>query len=318
VGGRAESIAIRPLRAADLPAADRIMRVAFGTFVGLPDPASFMGDASYAKGRWQAQPDAAFVAEADGEIVGSNFATRWGSVGFFGPLSVRPDLWNAGIAKRLMAPVIECFARWQTAHAGLFTFAQSPKHVGLYQKFGFWPRSLVAILAKPVPRESPPATAIRFSSLPPEQRETALAACRGLTDAIFAGLDVSAEIRAVCAQDLGDTVLVRDGSELAAFAICHRGAGSEAGSGTCYVKFAAVRPGAEAAPRFDRLLAACEEYARSSGAARLVAGVNTARHEAYRHLLERGFRTEIQGVAMHRPNESGYGRPGVFVIDDWR
>ena len=43
-----------------------------------------------------------------------------------------------------------------------------------------------------------------------------------------------------------------------------------------------------------------------------------ARHEAYRHLIARGFRTEVQGVAMHRPNEAGYSRPGLYVIDDWR
>jgi hypothetical protein len=33
---------------ADLPEADRIVRLAFGTFLGIPDPASFMGDASFA------------------------------------------------------------------------------------------------------------------------------------------------------------------------------------------------------------------------------------------------------------------------------
>ena len=43
-----------------------------------------------------------------------------------------------------------------------------------------------------------------------------------------------------------------------------------------------------------------------------------ARHEAYRRILDRGFRTDLQGVAMHRPNEPGYNRPGVYLIDDWR
>lgn len=51
---------------------------------------------------------------------------------------------------------------------------------------------------------------------------------------------------------------------------------------------------------------------------RLLAGVNLARREAHRHLLARGFRTEVQEVAMHRPDEPGYSRPGVFVVDDWR
>jgi hypothetical protein len=51
---------------------------------------------------------------------------------------------------------------------------------------------------------------------------------------------------------------------------------------------------------------------------KLLAGVNMARHEAYRHLVARGFRTEVQGVTMHRHNDPGYCRPGVYVLDDWR
>jgi hypothetical protein len=49
-----------------------------------------------------------------------------------------------------------------------------------------------------------------------------------------------------------------------------------------------------------------------------IAGANMGRHEAYRALLARGFRTDIQGVTMHRSNDPGYSQPGVYVIDDWR
>ena len=58
-------------------------------------------------------------------------------------------------------------------------------------------------------------------------------------------------------------------------AVCHCGAGSEAGSDTCYVKVAAVRPGAGAGDRFERLLDACEAFAAESALEALVAGVNT-------------------------------------------
>jgi hypothetical protein len=79
-----------------------------------------------------------------------------------------------------------------------------------------------------------------------------------------------------------------------------------------------VRPGRAAAAAFEKLLDACECYAALAGAAMLVAGTNTARIEAYRALLARGFRTLMQGVIMQRGNEEGYNRPGVFAIDDWR
>ncbi len=35
-------------------------------------------------------------------------------------------------------------------------------------------------------------------------------------------------------------------------------------------------------------------------------------------MLRRGFRIDILGVTMHRPDEPGYSRPEMFVIDDWR
>ena len=311
-------VAVRPLQERDLPATDHIMRLAFGTFIGLPEPTAFMGDASYVRTRWLADPNAAFAAEVGGELVGSNFATDWGSVGFFGPLTIRPDFWDRGVGKRLMEPVMELFSKWGTKHAGLFTFAHSPKHVGLYQKFGFWPRFLTAVMSKPVGHAEGASAWTRFSEVPAGEREGALSACRELTDAVYEGLDVGREIRAVAAQGLGDTILLRDDGRLAGLAVCHSGPGTEAGSGVCYIKFGAALPGPTAEQNFGRLLDACEEWASSLNVARLVAGVNTARHEAYRQMLARGFGADIQGVAMSRPNEAGYNRPGVYLVDDWR
>src|SRR5204863_5835952 len=131
---------------------------------------------------------------------------------------------------------------------------------------------------------------------------------------IHAGLDVTNEIRSVANQKLGETVMLDDDSHLAAFAVCHSGPRSEAGSGNCYIKFAAA-----ADPRsFQGLLAACDHMAAQKGLHRITAGVSTARVEAYRLMLEHGYRTDIQGVSMHRPNEFGFSRPGVYIIDDWR
>jgi predicted N-acetyltransferase YhbS len=319
-------IEIRPLREADLGAADRIFRVAFGTFLGLSRPEEFAGDADYVRTRWRADPQAAFAAERDGELVASNFVTTWGSVGFFGPLTVKPELWDQGIAKQLLQPTIELFERRGTRLEGLFTFAHSAKHVGLYQSFGFWPRFLTAVMSNPV-EASPSASSgsktdakavSTFSASTVSERRHTLEACRALSGAIFEGLDLGHEIEAVLEQELGDTVLVWSDSRLAAFAVCHCGPRTEAGSGACYVKFGAVRPGPAAPPEFERLLDACESLARSRELGKLVAGANAGRPEAWAALHARGFRTELQGVAMQRRNEPGYNRPGVFVIDDWR
>lgn len=139
---------IRPPRENDLAEADRLCRLAYGTFLDLTEPTTVFGDAEYVRTRWLADPKAAFGAEVNGELVGSNFATRWGSFGFFGPLTVRPDLWDKGIAKRLLERTMELFDSWGTKHMALLTFANSGKHIALYQKFGFWPRFLTPIMSK--------------------------------------------------------------------------------------------------------------------------------------------------------------------------
>lgn len=311
-------VTIRLVREQDLPAADRIMRLAFGTFLGMPDPLKFMGDADYARTRWLADPSAAFAAELAGELVGTNFATRWGSVGFFGPLTIHPDHWDRGIAQLLLAPTMDLFDRWKVRHAGLFTFPTSAKHVGLYQKFGFWPRFLTALMERPVTSERKSVEWTRFSESSTDEKRSRLQACSELTSSIYDGLDVEREIRAVDEQHLGDTVLTWTGSQLAGLAVCHAGPGTEAGSGKCYVKFGGARCGPNAPREFRRLLEACYDFAARCGATTLDAGVNVARLDAYREMLQAGFRTTRQGVVMERNAEPGYNRPDVFLIDDWR
>ena len=314
------AVHVRPMRVEDVDAADRVLRLAFGTIRGLPDPSAAFGDADSVRTRFRAAPECAWAAEVDGEVIGSVFAARWGSFGFFGPLSVHPSLWDRGIGGQLLRPVLEAFTSWDVRQAGLFTFADSPKHLGLYQKHGFWPGSLTVVTAKetgPMPRHSHAVVSNELES----RNDLVLDEIRSLTDQIFPGLDLGREIIAVNEQGIGDTVLVRQEGMLDGMAVCHCGAGSEAGSNTCYVKFAAVRPGegADAAMRFERLLDACEGFAAESGLGRLVAGVNTGRLDAYRRLLARGFHTVQIGVSMRlRAEGPHFDTPAHYVIDDLR
>jgi len=308
------------MRAEDLAAAARIMKQAFGTFLAMPDPLAFGGDTDFVTSRWKADPTRAFVMEVDGVVAGSNIATRWGSFGFFGPLSIDPVHWNKGLSPRLLEPVLERFAMWGCRNTGLYTFAHSPKHHALYQRFGFHTRFLTPIFARAavISAEEPAPSYLRFSRLSEEERHAALAECRAITDATEVGLDVTFEIEAVLAHGLGETLLLSDEAGIAAFAVCHHGPGTEAGSGFCYIKFGAARPGPGGAVRMDNLLGACEAYARDIGIEIVAAGVNTARTEAHDVVRRRGYRAQIVGVAMHRPNAPGFNRSGAFILDDWR
>jgi len=312
----AVNISVRPMRETDLAEARRIFRVAFGTFLGVPNPEDFWADREYVLTRWRNDRNTGLVAEIDGQMAGSNFATKWGSFRFFGPLTIRPELWNQHIAQAILGPTMDVFAKWGVRDAGLFTFAHSPKHIGLYQKFGFWPRFLTAIMSKAINVSD--ASALKLSSLTEAAQDQAIAACRNLTGSIYEGLDVTSEIRSVDQQSLGETLLLWGGDSLEAFAVCHCGEGTEAGRDTCFVKFAAVQPGIDSDKAFDRLLGACESLAVERRLVRVEAGVNLSRTKAYRRMLQRGFRTDISGVAMHRPDSPAYNHPDTLVIDDWR
>lgn len=313
-----EPVRVRPMLEADLDEADRVMRLAFGTFLGLPDPARYMGDANYVRPRWLANPSGALVAGEGGGIVGSAFVTHWGTVGFFGPLTVRPDRWDGGVAKALLVAVEDRFAEQGTRLCGLNTFPGSPKHLGLYQKFGYLPGALIPTLARPIPHDALGPHASLFSEEPKGGAESLLTECREMTDAVYEGLDLRDEIQSIAHHDFGDTVFLREGSRLEGLAACHIGPGTEAGGGTCYVKFGAVRPGPEAARSFEALVDACAALGARRGAHRLVAGVNAARRGACSALLRMGFRMERVGVSMVRPDVAGYNGPSHYVMDDWQ
>lgn len=307
---------IRPLREPDLDAADRILRRAFAALVG----GDVQRDADLVRTRWAAGNTAALGAFAGSRLLGSVFATRWGSVGFVGPLSVDPECWDRGIGAQLFAAADGVLREWGVARRGLFTFAHSPRHHRLYERFGYWPRFLTALMSRPVPTapSAPPAAQwpAPWAAGSGLDREELVAAAARLAGAVYPGLDVTGEIASVLEQKIGDVVLVGPADAATGVAVVHDGAGSEAGSGVAYVKVGLVRPGAAA--DFAALVDACLAHAAMLGAERLVVGVNTARHRAYRHLVGRGFVTDVPGVTMHAPNDAGYDRDDVFVLDDWR
>lgn len=159
------TLVVRQLVATDVPEADRLFRLAFGTFLGLPDPQSFTGDADIVGTRWRANPGLALGAYQDDRLVGSSFATCWGRFGFVGPVTVHPDLWDKGVAKLLMAETVGVLERARVQQAALITFSHSAKHIALYQKFGFWPQFLTPVMSKPVDGSGSLEGWLRFSTL---------------------------------------------------------------------------------------------------------------------------------------------------------
>ncbi len=274
------------------------MRVAFGTFLGVPKPEEFMGDRDFLTPRFGSSHVKCLAARDGGRLVGTNVVTRWGSFGFFGPLTVLPEYWNRGVAQHLLKATMRTFERWGVRQSGLYTFANSVKHVGLYQKFGYWPQYLTVLMNRPAGEK-------RVAG---RRKPIAASTAPFSGSNLLRGLDLSGEIRAVKRKKLGEVIAVSG-----AFAICMTGAGTEGGSKTCYIKFGAARSGSQ----FEKLLAECEAFADERGLA-IEAGVNLACEDAFRRMQARGYRAMAQGISMQRPNRPGFHRAGAYVLNDWR
>ena len=315
-------IIIRHMTEADLQEADRIIRLAFGTFMGHDDPENYKADSSFAIPRFNADPSASFVAESNDKIIGSIFGLHWGSVGIFGPLTIHPEYWNKGVGSKLMEPVMKCFDEWKVTHSGALTFANSPKHITLYRKFGYHPRFLIPVMSKKMePKPIPPNSKFTWTrySESKKNQDKYLAECKQVADTVYPGLDLTLEIKTVEKMNLEETIILSDkNKEIVGFAICHCGMDTEAGNDKCYVKFGAVKANSDAQSNFVNLLNACEELAIAEEISILTGGVNAGRYNAYQSMLNQNFCIDFLGVSLHQPNNDAYNIADMYVIDDWR
>ena len=167
-----------------------------------------------------------------------------------------------------------------------------------------------------------PVTVRCVSELPASGKPSVLRECRRMAESVYGGLDLGGEILSIDRPSFGDTILLGQESAMIGFACCHQGRGSEAGSPQTVVKFAAVRSAANASSEFEKLMTACEVFAALRGTNRLVAGTNTGRTECFEAMLDMGFRSWMNSIAMLKTavgdGNDGYNVPGVFSVDDWR
>jgi len=310
-----------PLTVGELDQGDEIFRSAFSTYLGV-DKETAWGDSDLFRTRWRARNTQVIAARMDGKLVGSNVLTLWGSLGWCGPLTVGPERWGQGIAKTLMVETERVFEDWKVVHRALFTFPNSAKHIGLYQRFGYWPQRLTPILERRVDSTSLPSrldgSARLFSETLPQERAEFLREIREIGDALYPGLDLSGEVESVYHQHIGETILLFDDSRLIGFAVCHIGGRSETKSGRTYVKFAAISPGTARDRRRTALLKSVETLAAHRGAPEVEFGCNTAHRDTYRSLVALGYRSEFIGVLMSSPDEPTYQRPELDVLNDLR
>jgi GNAT superfamily N-acetyltransferase len=324
-------IKVRRVRKGDLAKVREVIESAFADFYERQlgsRPRQVFGGAQYVHHRWLMEPWGCYVAEEnENKLVGASIAVCWGSVGVLGPIAVLTPYQNQKIAQSLIRATQGFFDENKVTLQGLVSFPYSPKHLILYQKAGFKPKSLVAITGKSLERRDVAGPSwptrgapqlVRFSTLEESRKKALLGRLRALTGRLYRGLDLSKEVEIVDGLALGETLVLEKDRAAVGFAVCHTPGTSEAPAGALYVKFAALDPTRRRPEYFAQLLAACEDLGVAAGCQRVIVPVYTGYWRTYQTLLGSGYQMDMLMVRMKRGRQTEYEREEDYVADDWR
>ncbi len=331
--GRLPKVQIRRVRKGDLSKVKDVFEQTFGDFLerqlGTRPRQAFAG-AQYVHHRWLMEPWGCFVAEEDSsKIVGAALAATWGSLGLLGPVAVLTNYHNQTIGQQLIRAAQEFFDENKATLHGCVTYPTSPKHLFLYHKFGYKPKSLSAVMSRTIdrtpPRPAPAAKAAkaglavrRFSTLEETKKKAALARIHRITTAVCRGMDLSKEVEIVDGLALGDTLLLERGRDVVGFAIYHTPGVSEAPAGALYVKFLAIDPPQRKVEHLVEFIAALEALGQELGVQRVILPVYTRYWLAYSTLVQCGYQIDFTMIRMQRGKQEDYEDPTHLVLDDWR
>ena len=330
--GRLPKVQIRRVRKGDLSRVKDVFEQSFGDFLerqlGTRPRQAFNG-AQYVHHRWLMEPWGCFVAEEDNaKLVGAALAVTWGTVGLLGPVAVLTHYHNQTIAQQLIRAVQEFFDENKATVHGVVTYPHSAKHLALFHKFGYKPKSLTALMSRALDRgptrpvlskaSKGSLTVRRFSALEETKKKAALARFHRITNALCRGMDLAKEIEIVDGLALGDTLLLERGSELVGFAIYHTPGVSEAPTGALYVKYLAIDRRHRKVEHLEQFVAALEDLAQEHGLPRVILPVYLRYWLAYSTLVRCGYQVDLTMVRMQKGKPEDYEDPADLLLDDWR
>ena len=247
-----------------------------------------------------------------GEIVAFNIAHRSGAEGWMGPLAVRPDAQGLGLGKAVVRAGVDWLRERGARVIGLETMPRTMDNIGFYSGLGFVPgRLTITVTIDAAPGAEPP---VLLGRLPAAERAAAVAACRALADAQMEGYDFTREIEITDQLSLGDTVLLRERGEPAAFALCHTVPLVE---GRSREELRVLKMVLSSEEQLEPLARALADYARRSGSRRVAFRVQGEYSGVYRRLLEMGGRVRWTDLRM---TVAGHAEPrprGGVVLSNW-
>jgi len=251
--------------------------------------------------------------DESGKVAAFNIAHRSGREGWMGPLAVRPDRQAAGAGKTVVQTAVDWLVEQGVGTLGLETMPRTVDNIGFYSRLGFTPGRLTVTMTNDITTRGHRAPLL-WSQRPPAQRDAALAAARDLVDALAPGTDYTRELELTVELGLGDTALVEGKGGLEAFVLWHSVPLAE-GRGPDEVRILKLVARDERA--FTAAVAAAEAAAARTGIRRVSFRCQTNYEDAYRRLIERGYRVRWTDLRMTLEGYAERAPDRGVVLSNW-
>jgi GNAT superfamily N-acetyltransferase len=230
-----------------------------------------------------------------GEVVAFNVAHRSGTEGWMGPLAVRPDRQGSGLGKTIVRAAIDWLVGQGVQTLGLETMPRTVENIGFYARLGFVPGHLTITMSIDV-RARGHGTPVLLSARNANARADTIAAARSLVQELAPGADYTREMLLTAELGLGDTSLVEGRSGLEAVVLWHSAPLADSRSGE---EMRVLKLAARSAKAYDASISAAEAAAARAGIRRVTIRCQTRYADAFRTLVERGYRVRWTDLRMH-------------------
>lgn len=302
-----------PVTERDIPAMNRLFADAFTDryrrdgLVGVRVP--FLNEAIWHYAIADAGEGAMLWKDEGERIVAFNIAHRSGTEGWMGPLCVRPDRQLAGLGKEIVVGAVEWLKAQGARTIGLETMPRTVDNIGFYSRLGFTPGHLTLTMTAETgrPHGTEPAT---LGTLSGQARARRLSDIAALVQRLTPGYDFTRELELTLELGLGDVVMVDRGNALSAFALCHAAPLAEGGGRD---EARVLKVGALDVEALQSVISAASVWAGRSAIRRIAVRCQSVYDEAYRALIDLGFRVRWSDLRM---TMTGYPeqRPSAGVL----
>ena len=248
-----------------------------------------------------------------GAVAAFNIAHRSGAEGWMGPLAVLPELQARGVGRTIVEFGVDHLRTLGCEVIGLETMPRTMDNIGFYSQLGFVPGPLTITVTLDAATADSRITLL--GRLPQLERDDAIVECAALTGALRSGYDFTREIRITDALSIGETVLVRRGGQVSAYAICHSAPLVE-GRSRDEVRVLKLVAATDADAM--QLVTQLTEYARRCGTRRVAIRVQGDATRLYASLIARGGRVRWTDLRMTMAGHAEPSQPpdGV-MLSNW-